>query len=399
MDCKVAVSSLSAYDVDQIESLFRSHLEAHAADSADSPAAWFAGKKVVLKPNLLNKRGPVHAVTTHPGVVVAAIRVIKSYGPASITIAESPAGLYSEKSLREAYVASGFKEAAEAEGAVFNYDTSELPLAAPNGVLVHEFSLIRPIVEADVIVDLCKLKTHSLTKMTCAVKNLFGTIPGTDKVEMHARFSEPELFYQMLIDLCRAITEHTPVLAICDAIQAMEGDGPGTGEPRYLNTLLSSWNPFALDLACEHLIGFDGTVPMVRLAAEQGLAPNDFAELEVEDIFLPTTQKSTSAATAQPILESNRVTDFVAPGSSKITEQVKLLPGFVRPRPVIVRDTCRGCGVCVRSCPQHTITLKKGKAKINPAHCIRCFCCQELCPFKSITVKRSFVFGTLLKKL
>jgi len=374
-DNRVAVSRCDHYDVDDIYRLLDQHFR-----DLEIGEEVFSGKKVVIKPNLVSKKDPEGGATSHPVTVQALVRLLFDKGAASVLIAESPGGLYTKNSLADSYKASGFLEAAQAEGAEFNYDTGEEVLRNPEGVICRQFNVIRPIAEADIVVSLCKLKTHALTKMTAGVKNLFGVTPGVQKVEMHARFSKTQDFCTMLVDLCQCVCLNKTLLTICDGILAMEGDGPGTGDPRYLNALLTSWNPYALDLACCDIIHYGDTVPMVEIAKKRGLCPSCADELEI----LGTP------------LEALRVYDFKEPRSHKQSRQIKMLPNFVKPRPVINWKICVGCGVCARSCPQHTITIEDHKAHIHRKNCIRCFCCQEMCPHKAVDIKRSIVFEKIL---
>ncbi len=375
MEKTVAIAKCEQYDKDMLKTVVQQQF-----DSLQISKDFFAGKRVVVKPNLLARREPEKAVTTHPAVALAVIELLISYG-AQVTVAESPAGVYTEHALREAYKASGFMEEAEKAGAVFNYDISSRDVSAPEGIACKGFHMITPVCEADIVVDLCKLKTHSLTKMTCGVKNLFGVVPGTEKVEMHARFSNSTVFAQMLLDLCETIYRQKPVITVCDAILAMEGEGPGTGTPRRLNALLSSKSPYALDLACCELIGFGNTIEMLELAKKRGLCPESAKGLTV--IGTP--------------IEELAVRDFVEPKSQKMSRLIRMIPPFMKPRPVINQKVCVGCGQCARSCPEKTITLENKKAFINRKNCIRCFCCQELCPYKAVEIKRSIIFEKLVK--
>ena len=374
-DRRVALSRVEDYDEAVVERVLREQMNALGIGRKD-----FEGRRVVLKPNLVVRRKPLQAATTHPVVVQAVVRIIREWDPKQILIAESPASTYTPQSLESAYKASGFYELAREEGAEFNFDTQDETVAAPDGRICREFQLIRPICEADIIVNLCKLKTHSLAKMTAGVKNFFGTIPGRDKVEMHARFSRTPDFCSMLTDLCDCICSRVPVCTICDGILAMEGEGPGTGDPRWMHALLSGMNPFALDLACCELIGYGNTVPIVEESKKRGLCPRQASELEV-------------IGTA---ISELAVTDFKEPRSQALATGIHLIPGFLKPHPVIDRDVCRGCGMCAESCPRHTIRLEDGKARIHRKDCIRCFCCQEVCPFKAVRIKRSVLFEKVL---
>lgn len=372
---RVTVSKCTDYDPEKIQKILTTHFK-----DLGIRTGFFTGKNVLIKPNLVTKKGPDGATTTHPAFVQALVRILKGAG-ANVLIAESSSGNYTVGRLKEIYESSKFYEIGLEEGAEFNFDLSEVSLSAPKARICKRFDIIKPISDCDIIIDLCKLKTHGLTKMTAGVKNLFGTVPGMKKVELHARYSDPGDFCEMLNDLCEMICDLKPVITVCDAVMAMEGEGPGTGDPRYLNTILTSLNPFALDLACTELIGFKNTVPMVEQAKERKLCPRNFSDLEI--IGTP--------------IEELKVSDFVPSTSQRISWAVSFIPDFLKPRPVIDTEKCIGCGECKRNCPKHTIEIENKKARINRKDCIRCFCCQELCPHKAVTVKRSLLFEKIFK--
>ena len=332
----------------------------------------FRGKKVVIKPNLLLGYAPEKAATTHPALVEAMGLYLKSCGAASVTLAESPGGPYHAPVLNGIYRNCGMKDAAERAGITLNQDLTAVDLHAPDGKKSKMFHVLTPIAEADVIVNLCKLKTHALAAMTASVKNLFGVIPGIEKFEMHSRFRDPDDFFAMLVDLCRCLNGKARLISVCDAIVGMEGNGPSGGNPREIGCLIASGNPFALDTVAAGLIGLTpDAVPLLRAADRDGVFPLG-SEISVlgdraEDFAVP---------------------DFVQ-AETNMRSKFDLTPKFLEPRPVIDRKKCVGCGTCMRSCPGKTITMVKKKAKINRAGCIRCYCCQELCTFKAVKIRKS----------
>lgn len=140
-----------------------------------------------------------------------------------------PGGLYSETALRMVYRGCGMEEAAKEGNFTLNYDLSAREVPFPEGVQTKMFHLITPALDCDLLLNFSKLKTHGLTGMSAAVKNLFGTVPGTEKLEMHARFTEEDDFENMLLDLCIFHHKNTEVIDFCDAVVGMEGNGPTGG--------------------------------------------------------------------------------------------------------------------------------------------------------------------------
>lgn len=379
----VAVNKCNEYDYERIKNILENHFSKILDDST-----FFENKKVVIKPNLLLKASPEKSITTHPVVMEAVIDVIKTYKPSSITIAESPGGPYNSTALNVIYKSTGMTAVAEKCGVNLNTDTSAEQISNHDGKVCKVFNIISPIANADVIVNVCKLKTHSLTTMSAATKNLFGTIPGIEKFEMHTRYKELPIFEKMLVDLCCMHLNRKPVLSIVDAIYGMEGNGPSGGDKRNYGLLLTSLNPFNIDVGCSYILGIDGEVGYVNEAIDRGLCASksdelvlineDIRSLILSDVKLPDT-KSLPILKKLPTILGGRVNKFF------------------EPRPAIIKNKCVGCGECMRSCPAKTIELVSGKnnkriAKINDNKCIKCYCCQELCPINAVRIIKNPIF-------
>ncbi len=380
----VVLSRAEEYDFAAIKGVLAGHFAQIGAD-----AAFFAGKKVAIKPNLVMKKEPEAAATTHPVVLDALLSLLSDMGVAPV-IAESPGGVYTQARMESIYKVCGITAVAAKYGDILNKDVSWKHMRAENALVCHEFDIITPLYEADVIIDLCKLKSHSLTKMSAAVKNFYGAVPGITKFEMHAAFPENERFIGMICDLCKMMCETKQIIAVTDAIVGMEGNGPTGGEPRKIGCILTSKNPFASDLLAEKILGFEGTVPMVREAAKRG--------------YMPATVEALTVVGENP--DDFVMRDFVEPDSTKgggsaLTHFTTGKWGEIfAPKPKINLSLCRGCGECAASCPQHTIEMKKNKNGKRYAHivrkeCIRCFCCQELCPFVAIETKKNFLLSII----
>lgn len=345
----------------------------------------YKGKRVMLKPNLVRRMDASQGGTTHPNML-AAVAVIFLEAGADVMIAESPGGPYNAAALKPVYRGCGIEAVAERMGIPICYGSEIVTLSCPMGEFIHSFNIIKSVQDADLIINLCKLKSHGLTKMTAAVKNFFGCVPGVEKVEMHARFPERRDFCGMLIDLCRAITEYKPTISILDAIIGMEGNGPTNGSPRKLGFVMVGCNPFVMDrLACE-IIGYEGSVMTVEMACKRHLAPAELADINI----LGENYKRFC------------ITDFKVPDSDA-TKALKILPNifggrvnrFLQPKPRIDKRICVGCGACVRNCPMKTIEIKNRKAKISTKHCIGCFCCQELCPKDAVRIHKSWLIRVI----
>lgn len=364
----VSVRRCDEYDVERIEKILRQQL-----DEAGIDARRFSGKRVAVKPNLVVAQKNNPAACTNPAVTEAVARIAAEAG-GDVVIAESPGGPFTVSAMKHNYRVNGMTEVSENSGAALNYDMGFRTVSAPGAKNSMNFNVINAIADAEVIIDVCKLKTHTLTGMTCAVKNLFGVIPGTQKVEMHARFSNQQKFGSVLIDLCDMLCSTKDVICVCDAIVGMEGNGPSGGTPRKIGCLLVSESPYALDAVAACIIGHSGEIPMVEEARRRGLCP----------------PLSGIALCGDPTDEFT-VSDYKHSDANR-GRILSSLPPFLQPRPVILTGKCVGCGSCADNCPAHTISVKNGRAVIDRKQCIKCFCCQELCPIHAVEIKKNFLF-------
>jgi uncharacterized protein (DUF362 family)/NAD-dependent dihydropyrimidine dehydrogenase PreA subunit len=334
------------------------------------------GQRVLIKPNLLRAAAPEKAVTTHPAVVRAAVAAVREAGAAA-WVGDSPGGIewgVTERVLEETGVGP---TAVEAGAEIQDFDAGGAEaVECPDGVVLKRFALARAVREADVVLSLPKLKTHGQALYTGAVKNLLGCLPGGGKIRVHQLAPKSRQLAAALLDIYAVVR---PRLALIDAVVAMEGNGPGHGDPRPVGLLIASEDAVAADAVACRLIGYPArAVHILKQAEERGLGVGDLRKIEV--VGLP--------------LEAAMVRGFVRP-SNFAFEMVpsflmKLIGGGVSVRPDIIQESCHQCGLCRRSCPADAIA-GEDRLVIDHAKCVRCFCCHELCPHGAIALRLGWV--------
>ncbi len=316
------------------------------------------GDKVLLKVNLLSAREPKKAVTTHPEIVRAVAKAVRKAGGKPY-IGDSPAGMFSNRALMKAYKQSGLAEIANEEKIPLNYDTRSKKLDFPKGKRLKKSPVCDFILDADKIIALPKLKTHSFQYMTLACKIMYGAIPGLTKAKYHAQFPTRTAFADMMLDILKVIK---PQLYIMDGIVGMQGQGPGGGDPVKLGLLLASTDPVAMDIAVCRTLGIEPVgIPVLKRAKIRKLWPEriDYPILKPKDVFYK---------------------GFKLPSTAD-----HLLTGKRHPKKSpIITDKCIGCKECEEICPKGAVKVNGEVAKLDYSNCIRCFCCHEVCPENAI---------------
>jgi uncharacterized protein (DUF362 family) len=270
----VHIARAESYDVDLLPVL-KSQFDHYR------PHVPLAGKRVVLKPNLVEYR-KAQVINTDPRFIDAVIRLCKDEGAAEIIVAEGPGHWRNVEFLIEA---SGLGPVLRKHGVRFVDLNHDEPVKVPNigrTTGLDHLYLTRTVLSADVFISLPKLKTHHWAGATLSLKNLFGTLPGIcygwPKNELHWRGIP-----QSIIDI--ALTQ-TPHLAIVDGIVGMEGDGPLVGTAKPAGVLVMGVDLVAVDSTCCRLMKLPvERIPTLVLGAEMKLGR--IAETDIPQIGEP----------------------------------------------------------------------------------------------------------------
>ena len=340
-------------------------------------------QKVLLKPNLLNRVSPERCATTHPAVFEAIARLLNEKLYSSVSYGDSPGH---PGNIEKTAEVCGIKTAA----GLYNLSLGEFSkgktVEFPQGIIAKSFEICQAVIETDTIINICKMKTHQLERITGAVKNILGCVYGLNKAKMHVKYPDSDSFGKMLIDLNLLLK---PRFHVMDGITAMEGNGPMSGDRVQMNCILMSEDPVALDTVFCRLINLDPElVPTNKYGEMYGLGNSKENNIEIlgDDI------KGLINPKFKVQRDTLEMRTFSMGGIAK---------NLFSKRPYIVKALCKQCNLCIESCPvdEKAIYYPNNKPKKTPRFnykkCIRCYCCQELCPEKAILVKTPLL-GKLL---
>ena len=336
------------------------------------------GNRVLLKPNLLYGRSPEKAVTTHPAIVKGMIQIVREAGGVPF-IGDSP----SVGSTIKAAEKAGIKTVAEEmKCPLVEFDKPVFPTKG-RGKIFKQLEIDQTVLEADVIINLPKWKTHTQMLLTLGVKNLFGCIPGPRKAVWHLKAGEDrKTFAQILVDVYQVIR---PSLTVLDGVVGMEGNGPNSGRPIRLGLILASGDSLHLDQIVCDLLGISRKSLLTnRMAFENGMGKDKIDVLGEK-------------------VEAVRISSFQFPTPSQIDWGLpkflsKALKNALTSKPMIDQEICKRCDRCTEICPPKALT-KEGKDLIfDYRQCIRCFCCLEVCQEGAIKIEPGWALKLVSRK-
>lgn len=312
------------------------------------------GQKVMLKVNVAGPFPVEQAATTNPEMVRAMVRLIKEVGSTPV-IGDGP------NSNQPCFSICGLKQLAEEEAVELVRFKNYAPVET-DGEIYKSINYASEIFDADKVISMAKLKTHTFAYYTGAVKNMFGAVEPKQRKEMHLHNNINE-FSNILVDVFNA---RKPDIAIMDGITAMEGLGPTHGHPKELGVIACSSDAFALDKVCSEAIGYTADqIPVLKQGERRGLITFDADAIEI----IGSAGIDTS--------EFKRV-----PVHSDIVHKrfVKMSLG----NPAFKHDKCIKCGLCAEVCPAEAIEMTEKLPGVKASKCINCYCCHELCPIGAV---------------
>jgi uncharacterized protein (DUF362 family)/Pyruvate/2-oxoacid:ferredoxin oxidoreductase delta subunit len=373
----VAVVRCGSYEAEPLSKAVRRSLS--LIGGLDSFLA--RGMSVFVKINHLAPQAPPErAVCTHPLFVRAVLRFLLDHGVRATVGDDVNFGRGDE------FLQTGFRRVCQELGVplVNLRETGfiEVPL---RGDVLESVFIARPVHEADAVLNLPKLKTHSFTAFTGAVKNMFGVIPYGLRLEFHRRFLRNDIFSRMLVDVFSAAPPH---LTIMDAVVGMEGEGPSSGFPRKVGLIIASRDAVAADAVASRVVSYHPlSVFTTSIADARGLGLGDLQRIEIVGAKI-------QAVEVKDFRPSSRATGMFS----------RWLPSFIYAyvsgqlilTPEVVHRECKACLECIKICPTQTIREVGGKAWVDEAGCIHCLCCHEVCIHRSIRLRHRPV-GRLLR--
>lgn len=369
MKTKVALARCPNYSFDEVENAVNKAIDLLGGiGNIIRP-----NSKVFIKPNLLTDSKPEDCITTHPRVIEAIINLVKKTN-SQIFVGDSPSVIGERRDIDRVYEVTGIKEACERGGAKLVYFQNAI---LENGIPIADW-----VKQCDYIINVPKFKTHSLTRLTGAIKNLFGFVLGIHKAKIHRDCVDIEEFSRKLVDVFQLIK---PTLTIVDGIISIEGEGPGhSGTKKDTQFILASQDAVAIDSVLATIMGLlPKDIPTTKEAVKRNLGQADISNIEIlgenlgEFIF----------------------SDFKLPKLSLVYSMpkplIRLAKKLVWHKMQVIREACESCRKCLEVCPIGIIHFVEDKAFIDPKKCILCTCCQEICPHKAIVLKRSLLLRIL----
>ncbi len=339
-------------------------------------SAILAGREVaILKPNFVAGRPARTGATTSLELLAVVAEEVHAAG-AKPLLCESPG---TEFDFQETYTILGLEQfCRQHDIGILGPTTEWVELRPASARRLKRFHKPAAL-EGACLINLPVLKTHVVSGMSVAMKNLMGLLPREDRRSMHTLGIQ-----QCIVDMNLGIT---PDLNIVDGSIGQDQDGPLYGRKADLGVLVAGRDSLAVDLVCCGLVNVDPqSIGHYKLALEQfgPRAPHVIGETvkPLQRFELPRVHPLYRFAfwMMYPLdYPFHRLT-----GEHLVTALYNT--GFVGTRPTILAEACTRCGRCVEACPLANV-IDLETLQVNPRTCARCLLCYEACPEGAIAVK------------
>lgn len=325
-----------------------------------------AGKKVVIKPNVLRASGADEHIVTNPALLRAVVQKVETMAPARIVVGDNP-GLFNYGDNENSFEKTGLMAAAKGYYKNIGHTTQKV---AFHPDFMPELVISRDIADADIFISLPKFKTHGLTVMTGAIKNSYGILPGAQKARLHKIAGTPERFHDLIVEV---FALRVPDLFIMDAVMGMEGNGPASPELRKIGLVLAADNAVAMDGVVARMMGLDpGALRFLQKAKAMGLGDFDSQMVNIKGKMQVLTDFKLPPLGGEAIADNAEIQQFM-------DSKTRVLPSADP-------DLCTACNACIDQCPVSALTMGETVPVVARDTCITCFCCQEICPEKAMTL-------------
>lgn len=325
--------------------------------------------KVMLKCSLGEKHEPDDALTTHPSVVKVVAGIVAKLG-ASCVIVDCPTRL--NTTISKIYETTQMLDASNAGDAELNsnYNVYKLDF---EGKVTKKLTLIDAINDVDVIINMPKLVVDASYGLKGCLDNLFGLVPTEEKVIVKSRLFTLEDYNQYLLDLYKYLQDKV-VLNIVDGIVSHESNN----SQRIMNAIIIGEDPFAVDYTILKILDQDSQNNVLLNLAIENKFINQNETINVVGDKVETFIKPDFS---YPIVDKETLFEK----KSKAENKYKTYQA----RPNIITSKCKGCGVCIKTCPNQAISAKYDKnneiyADLDYSKCISCFRCVRACPYQVI---------------
>jgi len=337
--------------------------------------------KILIKPNLVSNNTPEQGSITHYTLVDSLCRYFTEK-KCRVTIGESSAFYMKNHYTEDAYKTSRIAEIAGKYSVPLVAFENEKIISVPkkNLKFLDELYLPEMINDFDLIVDVPKLKTHQLMRLSGALKNLYGIVPGGYKQLLHMKTKNINEFAEVLLDIYENIKPK--ILSVCDGVIGLDG-GPAAviGKPKKIGYILASMNPLALDVIACQIIGY---------------SPEDITTITAAE-----KRKMINVKNVKAVGEFNKtIFEKLQKGSVVDIKKDSILITKTYALPTVT-SKCNLCGKCITRCPTGALEIKNNKVELNKEKCIACYSCAPICPVKAIKLKESKMnkFITFVRRL